>query len=73
MPENHEAWEIFTLMTSQVRTAGMGGTITGVDFNSFKALCEIRGVPQYEREFLLDKVMEVVRIGMSYWNKSSED
>lgn len=72
MEENTEAWEIFLLLTTQLRVGGMG-VILGLDFAAIEPIFNMRQIPLDERTFLLDKLAELSRVVVKYWNKKSED
>ncbi len=68
---NEVAWEVFILMSSQLRVAGMG-TVLGVDISTFPAVCDVKEVPAKERRFLLDKILKINSIALRYWNKDPD-
>ena len=72
MAENVQAWEVFVVLATQLRVAGMG-TITGIDLSAFEVVCNAKDVPQYERSDVMDKVLEISRIACKFWNEAKEE
>lgn len=44
LPENQEAWEVYLLAQTQVITAGMDGTIIGIDYLALDYIMNLQGV-----------------------------
>jgi hypothetical protein len=72
MPENEQAWEVFILMATQLRVAGMG-VIVGLDLAPFGTVCDACNIPQADRESVLNKVVKVSRIALRYWNAKKDE
>jgi hypothetical protein len=70
--ENEEAWELFQILATQPRVAGMG-QIVGVDLTLFPYFCEIRLIPFNERQFLLDKVLLLSKVAVKHWNADRDE
>ncbi len=71
MPENEQAWEVFLLLASQLRVAGMG-VVIGIDLAPFEVVCNAKQIPMDEREDILDKVVEASRLALKYWNQPKD-
>lgn len=65
---NIETWEVFQLLSTQIRTGGLGGFI-GFDYAALSAIFEAKQVPIYEREFVLDKIRLLTEVASKYLNK----
>lgn len=70
MEGNEMAWEMFNILSTQLRVGGMGG-IFGVELTMFPALCDIKQIPPSEREILLDKILIIIPIAVGFWNQSA--
>lgn len=44
----------------------------GIDLTPFEMICNIKGVPQDERELLLEKIVEVGKVAVKYWNQDTD-
>ena len=71
-PNNETAFELFQILCTQPRVAGMG-TIIGLDLTAFPIACDVKGIPMEERDFLLDKITILGKIAFRYWNKKTEE
>lgn len=71
MAENELAWEVFLVLSSQLRVAGLG-VVTGIDLSSFGVVCDAKNIPQEERSLTLDKIIELNRIAVRYWQEASK-
>jgi len=67
---NYTAWEVFLSLTSQLKTAGMGGVL-GVDYSSLPAVFEAYGVPEEHFRFEFEKIAIINSIACKYWNQDS--
>ncbi len=65
---NYPAWEVFSSLSGQVRTAGMGGFVA-FDYAALPMILEAHDIPRSEWRFMLDKVQVLATIARQHWNK----
>lgn len=64
---NYECWEVFRLLTRQIRAGAMGGVL-GIDFALAPFIFELKRVPVEDWEFMLDKLVILNTVLVKYAN-----
>jgi len=59
------------LLSSQLKTAGMGGVL-GIEYASLPAVFSAMGVPESHWYFEFEKIGAINSIACKYWNKEPE-
>ena len=73
--ENFAAWEIFRVLTGQLRLVGGFESIVvaGVDFSAVPLVLDSYGVPHSERLFVLDKLVLLNSLYASAQNRKKPE
>jgi hypothetical protein len=65
--ENECAWDIFVLLSTQLRSVGFGH-LQGIDFTALPVIFDSKGVPHSERYFTIEKLAVLNSIAARHWN-----
>jgi len=68
---NQLVWEMFQVLQSQARVAGMGG-ILGVDFTAIDFVFRMYEVPAEDEFIYFTQIVEVFNVATSIWNRPKE-
>ena len=65
--ENEEPWMFFCLVSTQLRSAGMGGVI-GIDYRCIDLMFDYHDVPHWRRRDLMDDIRLIEVVALKSWN-----
>ncbi len=70
-PENEWLWEVFVSLSTQPRSAGMGGFI-GFDYAAFQFILRMKQIPESLWPFAFEVIEALTRVASKYWNESKD-
>ena len=71
-PDNWRAWRLFQSVSTQWRTAPMGGVI-GLDYGGVESAMRIQGVPRHKWRGLFADVQIMEAAAVGYFSEKKED